>query len=391
MKTHFSKFACVLSVAIFAGPALADFDYFADSSAKTEVSFLSFGAETTFSEASFLGDAQEQKDGCKGGCYSACGCVGSIPNMIGDSIGVPLVQSAGAGLLGLARHFTKVAENNNVLPQTRISFSYNMYDNVPKTWSVPGNVTSVSDVSEFKLFAEKKLGCGDWSVNIVLPFYHTVKFNQSTAAVPGVEGGEFGNLAFGFKRVLRRRANYAVSGGLSVEAPTSEDTMGFGGAGRIANDQWFFTPYLAMQYTPNDHWFAQGFASYRMRTGDNLLDGGPTVFIQSDRLMLDAAIGYWLFRDDCSRKFVSGLAPTIELHYMTLTESQSDPLLFTSTYFDRVDTLNLTAGATAELAKGGTLALAAAVPLRTNTFPGGNLPTDRSMDWELVVQYNRPF
>ena len=390
MKTHFAKLAVVLSVAIFAGPVVGD-DYYTESSANAEVRFPSFGAESTYSEASFIGDAAQQGDGCKGGkggC-DACNCFGSVPNMIGDSIGVPIVQGFGPNLLGLARHYTKVAENNNVLPQTRIGFTYNMYDNVPTMWNAAGNVLTSTDISEFKLYAEKKLGSGDWSVNIVLPFYHTVKFDQSAAAFAGEEGAEFGNLAFGFKKVLRRRANYAVSGGLSVEAPTSEDTVSTGGS-RVANDQWFLTPYLAMQYTPDDHWFAHGFASYRMRTGDNLIDAGPLAFIQSDRLMLDAAAGYWMFRNDCSRRFVTGLAPTVELHYMTFTEDQT-PGLFTTTYFDRVDMLNLTAGVTAELSKGGTLALAAAIPLRTNAFPGGNLATDRSMDWELILQYNKPF
>ena len=60
-------------------------------------------------------------------------------------------------------------------------------------------------------------------------------------------------------------------------------------------------------------------------------------------------------------------------------------------YVNRVDLLNLTAGVTAELHNGGTFALAAVAPLRYNAFPGGNLPTDRSMDWELVAQYNHRF
>ncbi len=90
MKTHLSKLAALLSVAIFASPAVAEFDYYADSSANEETSFVSVDAEdeedtnyieATYSETSFLCDAAQQDDGCKGGCNNACCCVGSVPNM----------------------------------------------------------------------------------------------------------------------------------------------------------------------------------------------------------------------------------------------------------------------------------------------------------------------
>ncbi len=106
--------------------------------------------------------------------------------------------------------------------------------------------------------------------------------------------------------------------------------------------------------------------------------------------MVDAGVGYWLFRNDPRSRIVTGLAPTIELHYTTFTEDQH-PALFSHVYFNRIDMLNLTAGATAELRHGGTVAVAMALPLRENTYPGGTLKTDRSMDWELIVQYNHRF
>jgi hypothetical protein len=314
--------------------------------------------------------------------------------MLGDSLDVPIVFGFVAGdQIGIPRHFAKVADNNNVLPESRIGFSYNLYANVPKTWTRPGgNVLTEADISEFKLHFEKAFMDGDWSLNLMLPFYHTISFSQSTftgTTITGEEGGQFGNLAFGFKRVLRRRDNHVVSGGLLIEAPTAQDYAVFGDT--VVNDKWFLTPYVGLQYTPNDRWYAHGFASYRFRTGANesLVFPG-TDFIQSERLMLDGAVGYWMFRQDNCRRFITGLSPTVELHYTTYTEDQN-PLLFTAEWFNRVDMLNLTLGATAELVNGGTIATGIGIPLRQGRFPGGDLPTDRSMDWELLVQYNLRF
>jgi hypothetical protein len=401
MKTHLSSMAALLLVALFVVPARAEFDYYANFSADEAADTLSATAddkvpaeldyiEATYRETSWLGDAAQQDDGCKGGCDC---CPGIAPNMIGDSIGVPIGVSADGGftVFGLQRHFAKVSENNNVLPQNRISATSNYYFDVATSWGGPfganGVVLEETDIHEHKLYLEKAFGCGNWSVNLTVPVYHTVEFQQ-TAAPFTEEGWEFGNLSFGFKRVLMRGCNGAVSGGLLVEAPTARDS-GFPGFGQFfRNSSWFLTPYVGAQYTPNDRLFAQMFASYRFRTGRQ--EGvGFADQIQSDRLMLDAGVGYWLWRNDCCR-FVTGLAPTVELHYTTFTEDQ-DPTSFTSFYYNRVDMLNLTAGVTAELANGVSVALAAALPLRAGTFPGGNLETDEQMDWELILQANKRF
>jgi hypothetical protein len=396
MKTHLSSMAALLLVALFVVPASAEFDYYASVSADEAADSLSASAdedvpaeldyiEATYRETSWLGDAAQQDDGCKGGCDC---CPGIAPNMIGDSIGVPIVLAGSGFAQGTGRHFAKVAENNNALPQTRIATTSNYYFDVPTVWTDPaGNVIEETDIHEHKLYLERAFGCGNWSVNLTLPVYHTTEFQQ--ASFPATtEGWEFGNLSFGFKRVLMRGCNGAVSGGLLVEAPTARDHVISGTV--IRNDEWFLTPYLAAQYTPNESLFAQVFASYRFRTGTNEAVGTGLEFIQSERLMLDAGVGYWLWRNDCCR-FITGLAPTVELHYTTFTEDQFPPTLFSHIYFNRVDMFNLTAGVTAELANGASVALAAALPLRDGTFPGGNLDTDAPMDWELIMQLNKRF
>ncbi len=368
MNTSLSGLFALVLIASSVGPARSEFDDY----------------------ASFASDATQQDDGWQGSCDQTRGCVPTAPNMIGDSIGAPFVARNGVSNIGVAPHYLKVAENNNVLPQTRVAFDYSLYCNVAATWDVAGDVTGTADVTEFKVRIEKAFAAGNWSANLILPFYHTISFQQSSFPSAAL-GGEFGNLGFGFKRLLRRSSNYALSGGLMIEAPTSRDCGGAGGAGRtVLNDQWFLTPYIAMQYTPHDRLFAHSFVSYRFRTGVNDQVGDPTDPIQSERLMLDAGVGYWLLRNHGRHAFVTGLAPTVELHYTTSAEDQA-PALHSHTYFNRVDMLNLTAGATVEFVHRSTLAVAVALPLRENTYPGGTLPTDRSMDWEFIAQFNHRY
>lgn len=343
--------------------------------------------------ADYSGYSDCGQDNDCGGKDCSCGCcLRTIPYMMGDSMDAPIVfgfLAPGGDQIGVPRHYIKVADNNGVLPETRIGVGFNQYVNVPKTWSDTGVVRTETDISEYKLYLERAIYDGDFSFNLILPVYDTIDFTQTAftgLTILGAEGTQFGNLAFGFKKLLRRTQTQAVSAGLQVEAPTAEDYSLFGLT--IPNDQWFFTPYLGKQWTPNDRWYAQGFLSYRLHTGDN--SGGGLSYVQAERLLIDGALGYWMFRNDYGRRFVTGLSPRVELHYTTYTENQ-DPLLFTSLYFNRIDMLNLTLGATAELANGATLASGLVLPMRQNTFPGGDLSTDTLMDWELILQYNLRF
>lgn len=330
--------------------------------------------------------------GCDGSCHCACGCcLPTVPNMMGDSIGLPVVFGFAAGeQAGIPGHYIKASDNNNVLPQTRFGVGINHYKNTAVRWTRPGgDVVEEKDLTEYKFVFEKAMADETFSLHLVLPLYDTVSYTQTTivgGTLPLDKGTEFGNLAFGFKKLLRHTETGAVTAGLLTEAPTARGLSLYGQT--VANDQWFFTPYLAVQRTPSDRVWAQAFAGYRMRTGDNAYTGIPGAphVIHQDRLMLDGALGYWMYRNDDSR-VVTGLSPTVELHYTTFTEDGA-PTHFATEWFNRSDMLNLTLGATAELSNGGTLASGIVLPMRQGNFPGSNLPTDRMMDWELIVQYN---
>jgi hypothetical protein len=180
----------------------------------------------------------------------------------------------------------------------------------------------------------------------------------------------------------------AISGGLLVETPTSDDLSivlpGF--TETLHTDTWYLTPYLATLITPTERLYFQAFASYRATTRSNdLATNGLTQsqIRDQDLLMADGGVGYWLHRDTCAR-WLTGLAPTVELHYMTTVTDGEGASGFLN---PRADYLNLTAGATAVIRDRSTLGLACVVPLRTGESPLiGH--TDRLFDWQLAVQFN---
>ena len=307
------------------------------------------------------------------------------PNMIGDSLGVPML--AGTDLV-LHRHLTKVADNNSVLPQDRVGVAYNLYHNAPILY---GAAMHGGNLDEFRFLGEKTFLSGLLSAQVTLPFAHTVASEQNFGAVWGNQTTEIGNLAITLKGLLYQDCRMAISSGLLVELPTADD-ISFPGTNQVVkNDAWYLTPFGGLLLTPNDRLFSQSFISYRAATDDNTFLNGPVILPlrqSQNMLMIDTGVGYWVYRDPCGRG-LTGLAPTLELHYSTTTED-ADQRTGNPAELGRVDYLNLTAGCTAEINRNVTLATGLILPLRekaTATFG----QTDRTFDWELALQLNVRF
>jgi hypothetical protein len=117
---------------------------------------------------------------------------------------------------------------------------------------------------------------------------------------------------------------------------------------------------------------------------------------------LDVGVGYWLLRDPC-RRWLTGFAPTAELHY-TMTLNDADlvtlprdparvllpgpavgvpPAPTIGNRNDRIDILDVTLGGTFLLGERATLATGVAFPLKSSD--------DRTFDWELQIQFNYYF
>ncbi len=329
----------------------------------------------------------------KASCGALSGGCAFVPNMIGDGLGVPLTgfPPAGPGLLLYPAHIAKIADNHNVLPQDRVALSYGFYDNFPAVVGAPGSNRDV-DLHEFKWLLEKTFLGGRMSAEIIVPFASTLDAHQPwSQAGYGVRASEFGNLAFGIKGLLIERPNFALSTGLLVEAPTARALVVQAPGlpeGRVSNDAWFFTPYVGARWTRGENFFTHAFVSYRMASADNrqVSDGvaiGSDYDVQ-DLLMVDGGAGYWIYRNPSCRG-LRGIAPTVELHYATTTTDSREA--FNHFTINRVDSLNLTAGATALIGERGTIAVGVNIPLRDHNFAGFG-PTDRAFDWALMVQAN---
>ncbi|MCI0739901.1 MAG: hypothetical protein L0Y72_12715, partial [Gemmataceae bacterium] len=177
----------------------------------------------------------------------------------------------------------------------------------------------------------------------------------------GHEATEFGNMQVIFKSLLWQEPRWAISGGLSLGIPTAQDTtvrvadyigslaLNLSQIQRvrefhIENETWALSPFLAFVAVPNSRWFTQGFmqVEFPLNSSDVVLrETLPTAIpgLNLKRLVvapggklppfedraqlneqtllhLDWNIGYWLMRRPENR-FLTGIAPVLELHYTT--------------------------------------------------------------------------
>jgi hypothetical protein len=266
----------------------------------------------------------------------------------------------------------------------------------------------------------------------------------------GTTNTEFGNMMFILKGKFYQSCTTLWSGGLSVGAPTGPDekvqVVDFGGPAatganherfrdfHINNETWSLSPFIAVLVTPTPRWFTQGFIQFdfpanssHFSYSDHAIDtsGAPVTFtgppdpgsrpipfvvggdIREQMLMhIDLGTGYRLL-DDPHAKWITGIAPTLELHYTTTLDKAEIVTLpgDFSTVFpnpampvghqipeprpqignlrNHVDILDMTVGTTFYLGDRATLALGVAFPLKTGD--------DRVFDWEALVQFNYYF
>jgi hypothetical protein len=268
----------------------------------------------------------------------------------------------------------------------------------------------------------------------------------------GNQSTQLENLTLILKGLLYRSQTLNISGGLGIGIPTGADTSvrvtdysgvpanGFATLQRVRdfhidNETWSLSPFVAALYTPNDRFFAQGFFEVELPLNPSTINytettplggisqaqinlvqasfgGGPflappfsirTGISEQPLAHVDVGAGYWLVRDP-SRSWVTGVAPTVELHYTGTLKSASvvtlpgDGLLQINpatgknvpesppqigSQHNRLDFLDLTAATTFLIADRATVAVGAGVPL-LNGY-------DRSFNWELHFQLNYYF
>jgi hypothetical protein len=325
--------------------------------------------------------------------------------------------------LAAASRRVKVAEDDNALPQDRVFFLYNHFENALEMNShldvITPNERSFS-VDRYTFGFEKTLLNRCWSIELRMPLSGETDFLTPDL---GISGGNIGNLAVIIKRSLYESDTAAVAIGLGIDTPTGSDVQGYASAVNtpslakfnyftVHNDAVHLLPFAGFVRAPNDRFFYQGFAQIDIGTNGNridfqsvgfstdirgnrhstLVDSGSFGVLNEQNLMyLDLSGGYWLYRNRCACR-LTGLAALLEVHYTTTLQDTDVlqravyPTAFQLTFencYNRVDIVNLTVGLHAEFANRTLCRVGGVFPLST----GDN----RSFNSEVQVQVERRF
>jgi hypothetical protein len=330
------------------------------------------------------------------------------PNMFGDSLevgngmwvsGAGGFSSASSPLAGGNRRL-KIAENDNTLPQDRVFFLYNHFQNTGSIYDAPRGGSEIQrslSLDRYIIGFEKTFGEGLWAFEFRMPFGGGYGYESADF---GAFAGQIGNLSVVLKRVVYQSDCTVAAVGLCVDTPTGSDATGKGQGVEynINNQATFLMPYLGILRTPNDKLFYQCFLQVDVPTNGNRIDYVDTVAatngsfgVLNDQTLMyaDLAVGYWLSRNPCA-DWVTGLAGVVELHYTTTVQdagivngNTSGRYFSFGNFSNRVDVLDLTVGLHAELAEHTICRVGGVVPLRT--------ADNRLFDAEVQLQLERRF
>lgn len=308
----------------------------------------------------------------------------SAPNMVGDHFGGTLLFGTGNHTISSAggdRRF-KIAENVSPMPQDRVFFNYNHFENSLRDLN---NVNRSLD--RFTFGFEKTLFDGHASFELRLPIADGLDSRQAFG-VADTTSTEFGNLAMAVKVNLLSGCNWILSGGTTISVPTGDDFRAINGNALdilVRNDAVHLAPFIGYLNQLSDDWFFQGFiqADFDLEGNEVFTAAGGFEGIVQDQnlLFIDASIGRWLCRrcDPCAR--LTGVAAIAELHY-TSTMTDTDTVSAISNPYNRMDILNASGALSFQLRQ-TSLRVGAAAPLREDE--------ERLFDAEIIFQLNRRF
>jgi hypothetical protein len=302
--------------------------------------------------------------------------------MLGDQIGIPGIAFGMRGIPGFPpfpgaikgailvpsiRSF-KVSEDEAPLPQDRVYFGFNYWDNL----NAAVNRAFGSDLTNMNAYretfgVEKTFLKGDASIGLRLPL-NTL---SADSGVPGLAGTstDIGDLTVILKLALLRdqQTGNGLSLGLAITTPTGPST--FAGFQNVVQEhETTLQPFIGYVY----HWdnfFVHGFTSIEV----------PTRIDDVTILYNDVGIGYYVYRNRCQDALISAVVPTFEVHVNTPLNHRG--ALNFNDIAGTADVVDLTTGATFELGRRATFAAAFVVPV---TGP-------KPYDFEVLAQLNIRF
>lgn len=349
----------------------------------------------------------------------------SVPNMFGDLAGstsfLKFVNPNTAGVTQVAdgtvnmpmagggSRIGKISENDSPIPQDRIFFSYNHFQNVfqisETPLSPPGpSVLRQEPIDRYTMGFEKTFFDGWTSVELRMPFQGSIDAQLTSV---GYSSGNIGNMTVVLKSLAYMDETTAVGVGVAIETPTGSDTFTRIGTTRLQfqNNAAHFLPYIGFVWSPGDpRWgwgnglFFSGYAQIDINAASNPIDvlgpnnipvGSLGKLTDQNLGFLDLAAGYWLFRDPDAER-ITGLAVVGELHYTTTLQdvdriagNVNGSSFSLNATGNRFDVLNGTIGIQALMFDTSSLRVA-------GVFPIGD-ENRRLFDSEVQVQFNRRF
>ncbi len=284
----------------------------------------------------------------------------------------------------------KVSTDNNPLPRDRFIFNYDYLNNAPLS---PSGI----NIQRVALGMEKTFFSGNSSLEVRVPFATTLDSHIEDNGTEAI-GSEFGNVQIVPKVLLVRGDVWNLSSGLGISLPTADDVHAYANGDevlRIENNAVVLKPFAALLWTPTDRTFGQLWVQGSFDTQGNpvsLLANtnlGGTIFTQAGslndpaQLAIDTQLGYWLIHPNESTGWLQGFAPFVELHYNTNLQDADSVSFDNVTVVDQaghVDTLNITGGATAQIADNWNVSVGASAPLRSGD--------DKAFDYTVGARVN---
>ncbi len=244
----------------------------------------------------------------------------------------------------------KIQENESPRPIDRVYFNYNYYSGVDVG-------TKKVDVQRETFGFEKTLLGGNASVGIRVPFFQNLDAKDDIGDITLI-----GKYAF----LNDPRTGNVISGGLAITPPTGNFSMGFDFTKNEKIHSTLVQPFLGGQWMLGGGLFVQGFSSLAIPTDDR----DATFWFNS------VGLGYYLYRGWSPIQAITGVVPTVELHFNTPMNHRDDGAP------QKLDPIvNLTAGVHIELYHNALLGLAIGTPLTT----------PRPYDVEGIASFNWRF
>jgi hypothetical protein len=332
------------------------------------------------------------------------------PSMIGDgfapapfmvtfkegsiSQGGVLISVPGAGgTVGTS----KIVENASPIPRDRVYFNYSDFNGVPL-------VENGVNVNRYTPGFEKTFFNGWSSVEVRTPFASTLSNNLYVFDSNNGGSTQFGDLTIYLKQLFYKSETFAASVGLGLELPTASNTNVF----FVPNQQLFsvknqavhLLPFLGSVYSPNEQIFVQQFLQFDFDANGNSVqtnnfNGGTTTvgrLTDMSYLYYSIGAGYWLYNNPGSDRFLTRIAPIVELHYnksLTSTDLVNAPPQFIGAQGVNQDLLNGTIGVTAMLKQNSTLTLGYVTPLSSIDHRQFNSEFRLMFNWYFGGSVNR--